>query len=255
MPFQAELRKSLALALLLPALVLLGWEAGVRLAVLDPIFFPPPSTLIRTALRLSASGDLPRATAATLTRALLGFLPGALVGIALGIALGVSVICRRMLEPSMAGFYSMPKLALLPIFMLILGAGETARLALIALGTMLAMTIHVFDGVRAIDVGYVEMARNYGATPWMLLRKVHLPGALPQIFTGTRVTFGRALVISISVELVTGSPGLGNMIWLASQTFSTERLYVSVATVGLLGLLSQTTLRLLEKRVIRWRIR
>jgi ABC-type nitrate/sulfonate/bicarbonate transport system permease component len=229
------------------------WELGFRAGMVDPIFFPPPSHLGSAAVRLCQSGDLPAAILATLSRALLGFFPGALAGIAIGAATGSSQTIRRMLEPSLSSLYSMPKLALLPIFLLILGVGETARIALISLGTCLAMSIQVFDGVRGIDQGFVEMARNYGASRWMLLRKVYFPGAMPSIFTGSRITLGRAIVLAISVELVTGSPGLGNMIWLAWQTFSTERLYVSVAAAGLIGFISQTSLLAIEKRALRWR--
>jgi len=253
MRFARETKSLPGLAFILPGLLLGGWELGVRLTLIDPVFFPPPSKLGEAAARLISTGDLPRAALATLTRALIGFTPGAILGIAIGISTGVSPAIRRMLEPSLSSLYSMPKLALLPIFLLILGVGESARLALIALGTCLAMSIQVFDGVRGIDPGYIEMARNYGASRWMLLRKVYLPGAMPHIFTGTRITFGRAVVIAISVELVTGSPGLGSMIWLAWQTFSTERLYVGVAAAGVIGFVSQHTLRVLERRLLRWR--
>ncbi len=246
-------RKIPGLALLLPALVFCGWELAAFQGWIDPVFFPPPSTLARTAQRLLSSGDLPRAVMATLGRAILGFIPGAMAGIAMGIATGVSPSIRRICEPSLAGLYSMPKLALFPIVLLVLGAGESARFALIALAAFLGMSMQVFDGVRSIDAGYVEMARNYGASPWMLLRRVYLPGAMPSIFTGARITFGRALVIAISVELVTGSAGLGSMIWLAWQTFSTERLFVGVLAAGLLGFITQSILRAVEKRVAPWR--
>ena len=241
------------LALLLPGLLFLAWELAAKLQWIDPVFFPPPSAMAEIAWKLSASGALAQATLATLTRAAIGFIPGAIVGVALGIATGISATTRRMFEPSMSGIYSMPKLALLPIFLLIFGPGETARLALIGLGTLLAMTMQVFDGVRSIDRGYVEMARNYGASSMQLLRRVYIPAALPHIFTGARITFGRALVIAISVEIVTGSPGLGNLIWLSWQAFSTERLFVAVLAAGMLGWLTQQALRSVEKRLSPWR--
>ncbi|MFN7923106.1 MAG: ABC transporter permease [Bryobacteraceae bacterium] len=249
-----QARKPLpGLGLALPALVLGLWELAVRLGAIDPLFFPPPSALAGTAFNLLRSGDLLQALAGTLTRAASGFLPGALGGIALGAAIGLSPTARRIIEPSVSSVYSMPKLALLPVFLLILGVGETARIALIAVGTLLVMTMQVFDGVRGIDPGYVELARGYGASSLMVLRKVYLPGALPHIFTGARITFGRALVIAISVELVTGATGLGRLIWYAWQTFSAERLYVGVAAAGFLGFLSQSIFRFLERRLVGWR--
>ncbi len=239
--------------LVLPALLCGAWEAAVRTGVLDAVFFPPPSALAGMAVQLCGTGELPRALLATLRRAGMGFVPGALLGIGLGVAMGRSELVRRMVEPALAGVYAMPKLALLPVSLLILGVGETARLALIALGALLIMTQQVFDGVRAIDGAYVELATSYGASRWLRWRRVYLPGALPSILTGTRITFGRCLVVAISAELVMGSPGLGSMIWMAWQTFSTERLYVSVAAAGLLGMVSQGLLRGMERRLAPWR--
>lgn len=241
------------LALVIPALLLVAWELAVGWGWLDPVFFPPPLLLARMARQLWTSGDLPKALAATLTRAASGFFPGALAGVVLGIGMGISPSVRRLFEPSLAAIYSMPKLALLPICLLILGVGEASRLALIGLGAFLTMTMQVHDGMRAIDPGYLELARTYGASGWLRWRRVYLPGVLPAIFTGARVSFGRSLVVAISAELVMGSPGLGSMIWLAWQTFSTERLYVSVAAAGLLGLVSQAVLRQAERRLLPWR--
>lgn len=245
--------RNAAWGLALPVAVCAAWEAGVRLDAVDPVFFPPPSTLAGTAWRLTTSGALPKAAGATLVRASQGFALGAALGILVGVGLGVSATARRLLEPSLASLYAMPKLALLPVFLLLLGLGEAPRLALIAVATFLTIAIQVYDGVRAIDPGYVELARNYGASRWLLFRRVYLPGALPHVFTGLRVTYGRALVMAISVELVTGSRGLGSMIWLAWQTFSADRLYVGLAAAGLLGFLSQTLLRSIERRLLPWR--
>ena len=253
MPYRSALSQTPAMAMLLPALGAAAWEAAVRWGALDPVFFPPPSEIARMAAQMWQSGELLTALLGTLRRALTGFFPGAAAGIVLGIAMGIAPAVRRIFASSVAGVYSMPKLALLPICLLILGVGEAARLALIALGAFLAMTMQVFDGVRAIDPGYLELAESYGASAWLRWRRVYLPGALPSIFTGARITFGRCLVVAISAELVMGSPGIGSMIWMAWQTFSTQRLYVSVLAAALLGLVSQTALRAAEDRLLKWK--
>jgi NitT/TauT family transport system permease protein len=238
-----------------PCSLLAGWEAGVRAGVVDAIFFPPPSALAARAAELVAQGLLPRACAHSVWRTLCALVPGAGLGILAGTAMGASDGVRRLFEPSFAALYSMPKLALLPVFLLILGVGEPARLALVALGVFLLMTMQVFDAARSLDAGHLEMARLYGASPWQLWRRVYGPACLPQIFTGLRLSFGRAFVMSISVELVTGAPGLGSLIWMAWQSFSPDRLYVAVLTAAALGYAAQTFLRRLERRAVPWKDR
>jgi NitT/TauT family transport system permease protein len=115
------------------------------------------------------------------------------------------------------------------------------------------MTIQTMDGIGRIDRAFVELAVNYGAGGAMLWRKVYLPAALPQIFTGLRLALGRALVISISVELVSSGDGLGSLIWMAWQTFATEKLYVGVILAAGLGVALHAGLKRLEARLVPWR--
>jgi ABC-type nitrate/sulfonate/bicarbonate transport system permease component len=159
---------------------------------------------------------------------------------------------RRTVEPVVSALNSTPKLALLPMLMLFTGVGEISRLVPIALTSFVVLAMHGLDAVRGVNKAYVELARNYGANRAALLRRVYLPASLPQVFTGLRLSLGRALVITISVELVGAQNGLGSMIWMAWQTFSTEKLYIGVISTALIGAVFHNGLLSLETRLIPW---
>jgi len=237
----------------LVALLLAGWEALTRFHALDPLFFPAPSLLLVTLGRLIASGEAGRQVMRTLERTAAGFGLGVAAGAVVSALLSVSATVRRAFEPLIAALYATPRLTLLPMVMLLFGVNDLARVLLVGLGTALLMMIQISDAVRAIDRNYVDMAVNYGAGRAMVIRKVYLPACLPQIFTALRLAFSRALVMTISVELLSSQDGLGSMIWSAWQTFAIEKLYVSIALAGALGLLSQRLFEELERRVVPWK--
>jgi len=189
---------------------------------------------------------------ATFSRMFLGTLIGTVAGLACGLAMGASDPVRRSLEPIVSALNSTPKLALLPMLMLFTGLSETARIVPIALTCFIVLAIHGLDAVRGVNRAYVELARNYGAGGRAMLRRVYLPASLPQMFTGLRIALGRALVITISVEMVSSSNGLGSMIWQAWQTFSTDKLYIGVFTAAVLGALFHNGLAWMEMRLIPW---
>jgi len=246
---------SLARSAWLIALILAGWETLARLHVLDPLFFPPPSVLCVTLGSLILSGVAERQVMYTLQRTAIGFGIGAVCGFVASAILSLSTALRRASEPLISILYATPRLTLLPMVMLLFGVNDLARILLVALGTALLLLIQISDAIRAVNRDYVDMAVNYGAGRIMVIRKVYLPACLPQIFTALRISFSRALVLTISVELLNCDNGLGSMIWNAWQTFAIEKLYVSIALAGALGFLFQELFDGLEKRLVPWRER
>jgi ABC-type nitrate/sulfonate/bicarbonate transport system permease component len=248
-----RLGRSWLLRLWLPGVLLGAWELAVALSWLDPLFFPPPSKLLSTAIEMLRSGDLGEQIRSTAARTGAGFLLGALAGIGCGILMGVSDPLRRSIEPLTSALYNAPKLTLLPMLMVVAGTGEMPLLILIATAVFLQVLMHTLDGVKGISPHYVEMAVNHGATRWLLFRRVYLPATGPQVFTGLRLGMGRALGIAISAELLMGAGGLGGLVWRSWQTFSIERLYVAVAIAALLGAAIHQSLKLVEARILPWR--
>jgi ABC-type nitrate/sulfonate/bicarbonate transport system permease component len=139
------------------------------------------------------------------------------------------------------------------MLMLFMGVGETARVFLIAIGCFVLMAMHGLDALRNVNHRYVELAANYGANRMNIIRQVYLPASLPQIFTGFRIALGRALTITIALELVSCPDGLGSMIWIAWQTFYTEKLYIGVILSAILGTLLHFSLKRLEAKLVPWK--
>ncbi len=237
----------------LTVLILVCWQALTGFRVLDPLFFPAPTTLLATFGSLVVSGEIGRQVMRTLERTAAGFGVGVLCGCAASVALSLSATLRLASEPLVAALYSTPRLTLLPMVMLLVGVNDAARILLVSLGTALLVMIQVSDAIRAVNKDYVDMAVNYGASPAMVIRKVYLPACLPQIFTALRLAFSRALVLTISVELLNSDDGLGSMILSAWQTFAIEKLYVSIALAAALGLVTQSLFHQLERRLAPWK--
>jgi sulfonate transport system permease protein len=238
---------------LVPALCLAVWEAAVRLSLLSHLFFPAPSELVSTLADMIVSGEMAQRLIYTLTRAGTGFAIGAALGILCGAAMGASTLIRRALDPFVSALYATPKLTLLPMLMLIVGPGEMARQVIIAATVFLVVVMNTVDGIRSIPPHLLEMAENYGASRSLLFRRVYLPASAPHVFTGLRLGIGRAVVIAISVELVVGGTGIGNLVWTAWLTFSPERIYVAVILSALLGLAVNQGLKGIEARMIPWK--
>jgi NitT/TauT family transport system permease protein len=233
-------------------LLLACWQALSKFRVLDPLFFPPPSVLLGTLGSLIMSGELGHQILRTLERTMVGFVGGVAAGVVVSVILAVSITLRRATQPLISALYSMPHLTLLPMLMLILGMNDVSRVLLVALATALVMVIQTSDAIRGINRDYVDMAVNYGAGSFTVIRKIYFPACLPQIFTALRLAFGRALVLTISLELLNSDDGLGSMIWNAWQTFAIEKLYVSIALAGVLGVMFQGLFQVLEKRLVPW---
>jgi ABC-type nitrate/sulfonate/bicarbonate transport system permease component len=237
----------------LVALLLAGWQFLSARRILDPLFFPPPTKLGATFAALLLSGELGRGLSATLARTCLGLFAGVVCGGLVSIVLCVSPRLRTAVQPLVSALYSTPRLTMLPMVMLVFGVNEASRLALVALSAGLVIVIQVSDAVRGVSRDYVDLATNYGASRAVIVRRVYLPACLPQIFTALRLCTGRALVLTISIEMMISNDGIGSMIWSSWQSFAIDKLYVSVMLAGVLGLLSGPMFQMIEHRFVPWR--
>lgn len=244
---------ALAQTVWLPAAIIVFWQLAASREWVNPFFFPPPSKVLATAVRMAADGEIFRILGATLLRWAGGAVIGVLLGICCGILMGVSEAGRRALDPIVSGLYSTPKLTLLPLLMLLLGLGDAPKVILIALVGFIFLSTQTLDAIRGVKQKYVEMAANYGAGRLVLVRRIYLPAALPQIFTGLRIALSRSLVVAISLELISGTNGLGALIWLSWETLATERLYVGILLAASLGIVMHRGLAALESVVVPWK--
>jgi NitT/TauT family transport system permease protein len=236
-----------------PLVLLLVWELLVRSRVLDVRFFPAPSQVLRALWDLAASGVLLQDVGVSLTRIGAGFLIGALSGLVIGLLMGVSRLVRAAGKPLFGVLYPIPKIAILPLVMLVFGIGETSKYVIVAIGVFFLVLLNTMAGVVNIDKIYLDVGRNYGAGRLDVLRRIALPGALPFIFTGLRLGWGTGLLLIVAAEFISAKSGLGYLIWNSWQTFSVEEMYAGLLTVSGLGLISFAILDVLERWLLPWK--
>ncbi|MFZ3475814.1 ABC transporter permease [Streptomyces sp. 4.24] len=246
-------RTAVLLGTAVPVGLLAAWECAARLAFIDPLLFPAPSRTGACAAALVASGELGGHAGATATRLFSGYALGAVAGIAAGFAMGVSRYVRAALTPLFTALYCVPKVAVLPLLLLVFGLSETPKVLAVAITVFFVLQINTLAGVSQIDPRMVETARSYGARGPRLLRAVLLPGAAPVIMTGLRTAAGLGVVVVVAVEFVASESGLGYLIWNSWTLFQPERMYAGILAVALLGTAFSLLLLAAERLVMPWR--
>lgn len=259
--FEKELHKAAArrvlqerlVSLFSPLLLLLIWEILVRVHLLDIRFFSAPSIIAGFFWKMILSGELLTHVNASLVRIAIGFLLGSIPGIILGVIMGLSRIVRAGLNPMIAATYPIPKIAILPLILLIFGLGEQSKYVIVAIGTFYFTLINTMAGVMNIDKIYLDVGKNFGASRLNIWRTVALPGALPMIFAGVKLGWGVALLLIVAAEFVGAKSGIGFLIWNSWQVFSIEQMFVGLIVISALGFISFTLLDEIEKVVVPWR--
>ncbi|HLH24685.1 MAG TPA: ABC transporter permease [Chloroflexota bacterium] len=242
------------LSIFSPILLLVLWEILVQVGVLDKRFFPAPSSIVGTFTTLVTSGELWKHLTASVTRIVIGFAMGAIPALLLGITMGLSRWVRAFFSPMIAALYPIPKIAILPLIMLIFGLGEPSKWVIIAIGTFFLVLYNTMAGVMNIPNIYLDVGKNFGANRAQFYWTIALPGALPLIFTGIKLAAGVALLIIVAAEFVGAKTGIGYLIWQSWQTFSVETMYVGLIVIAVLGYLVSLAMDELEHFLIPWRL-
>ena len=232
-------------------LVLVGlaaWELSARMEWISPMFYPAPSAILGALGEMVRSGLLAASLGASFTRMLLGFVCGGGVGLLLGLCMGWSRRLRLMLDPLVAIAHPVPRLAMLPLILLLFGIGETSRVLVIAMSCFFPMLLNAIAGVRQIEPVHFEVARNFGANRRQILTHVVLPGSVPSVMVGTRLSLISALKTTLGIELITSDRGLGHLIWFAWETFNPSLLYASLVVIATLGVSMNSILKWLVAR-------
>jgi NitT/TauT family transport system permease protein len=239
-------------AVALPLGLLALWEVGARLAWIAPRYFPPPTRVGGVLVEQFAAGDLGTETLVTLTRLALAFALAAVPAVPLGLLMGLLRPVRAAVEPYIAFLFPVPKIALLPFLLILLGVGEPAFVLTGAISAFFQIVISTLAGVQTMDPRLLDVGRNYGARGVRLFRTIILPAALPSVFTGLRLGLGLALVAIVAVEFIAAKSGLGHLVYRHWQTLATPEMYAAFALVGALGLLLTRGLRALQARLLVW---
>lgn len=231
----------------------LVWELSARYLVANPLFLAPPSEVASRAVELWHTGELQYNMWVSFQEFAIGFALAAVVGILGGVALAQSNAMRGFFDPLVSLAYSMPVIALGPLFILWLGIGIASKVAVIFLASLFPILINTVAGLTATDRHLVEVAHSLAATPGQLYRKVRLPSALPFIIAGLRLSVARALVGVVVAELFGARAGLGFMIMSATQGFDTASLFLAVIILAVAGVICVELFKYLEARLAPWR--
>ena len=239
-------------SVLLPGALLAAWELGGRAGLVPSLLAPVPSTIASGLVAMVREGALLPHVGATLARLAVGLGIGAAVGVSLGLAMGWLAALHRAVDPLVAALHPVPKIAIFPLLIVLLGIGEESKVAAIAMSAFFPSLLNAVAGVRAITPTQVDLARNYGAGPGAMLRRVLLPGSLPMVFTGLRIATSVAFLTAISVEMIAARTGLGALLWTSWQLFQVERVYAIIGVIGVLGMVNTAVIRRLRRRLVPW---
>ena len=234
------------------AVVLLLWQAAASYQG-DPILLPSPLEVLAALRDLARSGELSRHAGASFTRVFAGWCLGAGLGAILGFAIGLYPLVRSSTLPLVTALFAMPKIALLPVFIVWFGIGETSKIATIAIGVFSPMAIAAYSGVDAVDRSLIRMAQSFDLPTSDIVRKIVLPGALPVLLTGIRVSAAIAIVLLVGAEMIAAQFGVGALALNSGGLMRTDRLFAAVALLGVFGLLVSWAVGRAERILLRWR--
>ena len=236
----------------LPILLLAVWQLSVSAGWLSTRILPAPSAVIAAGVHLVSSGEIWTHLAISGWRAGLGFVIGGGIGLALGFITGLSKWGERLLDSSVQMIRNVPHLALIPLVILWFGIDETAKIFLVALGTLFPIYLNTYHGIRNVDPALVEMARSYGLSGFSLFRQVILPGALPSILVGVRFALGFMWLTLIVAETISASSGIGYLAMNAREFLQTDVVVLAILLYAVLGKLADVAARTLERIWLRW---
>lgn len=228
------------------------WEVASGRLV-PPLFVSSPSVVAGKLWGLAASGKLAYHASYTAMHALAGFALGAAAGMAAGLALGRWHRLAEVLDPFLMGFYSVPKIALAPLFILWFGVGTQMKVLFVAMIVFLLVFLNTYTGVRNVSREQLAILRLMRATEAQLMRKVVLPSAVAWVFTGLRLSVPYALIGAIMGEMLASNRGLGYLLADASAQFDTGGAFAALAAIIVLAILLNALVRLAERKALPWR--
>ena len=241
--------KSIAILVLLAV-----WEAAPRLGFVDRTFLPPASEVAAAWWELLANGQLLDNTEASLVRSLSGFGLAVAIGVPLGLLIAWYRPVANLLGPLLEVFRNTAALALLPVFVLLLGIGETSKISIVLYACTWPILLNTISAVHSVDPTLVKLAKSLALPPHRLFGKVILPAAVPTIFTGIRLAGAASILVLIAAEMVGAKAGLGYLINASQFNFAVPEMYAGIVTISAIGVLFNQALVRLERRFTAWRV-
>lgn len=241
------------LGLILPAILLVLWQATTSLGIFSPVQLPSPGSVLQAGVDLARRGELFSHIGISTQRVLLGFATGAVLGLALGAAVGLSRLIDTLLGPTIGALRAVPSLAWVPLLILWLKIGEDSKVTLIAIGAFFPIFTTVYLALRHVDRNLVEAARTFGISGLRLLTTVQLPAVMPAIFSGLRLALAQAWLFLVAAELIASSMGLGFLLTDSQNNGRTDRLFLTIILLAVIGKITDALLGIVERKAVaRW---
>ncbi|MFE2628999.1 ABC transporter permease [Streptomyces sp. NPDC004562] len=236
-----------------PLLLVALWAAASAAGALDPGAIPAPWTVVETGAHLWTDGTLPDDVLTSLQRAATGFVIGLTAGVVLALASGLTRTGEALIDGTVNLNRAIPTLGLIPLFILWLGIGETFKIAIIAIVVYIPIYLNTHAALSGIDSRFVELAEVQGLNRLRFIRQIVVPGALPGFFVGLRLGVTGSWLGLVVLEQINATSGLGYLMFQAQNYGQTDVILVGLVVYGVFGLVSDTAVRLIERRVLSWR--
>lgn len=237
-----------------PLLILLIWELIARMEWVPRWFLPVPTHVLQTLYEITVSGELFGHTGISLFRALVGYSLGAVVGVSLGLLIAWSRLIEDFLDPLIELIRPLSTFALIPIFFLWFGIGDTSKIMIIFKSCFFPIALNTIAGIKGVDSKLVNAARSLGANGRQLWTRVLIPAAMPMIMTGLRISTAISMMSLVGVEMLSSDSGIGFLVIDAQRTFDTERVFAGILVLSLIGFSLDRIARGIQHKVLSWHV-
>ncbi len=234
----------------LPLLTLAGWEVFGRLGLL-PRYLSVPSEIAGAFWEIAASGELWGALAASLWRVSAGFALGTAAGVVVGLGAGLMPAVRRFFDPLVSFLFPIPKIAFLPVVLLLFGLGHASKISIVAFSVFFPVFIAARHSVMSINRLLVWVARNMGTPPRTVFFRVVIPAAAPELFAGIRIGLAHAFIVLFAAELTGSKIGLANLISYGEDWVRFDLMFAGIVCFAALGFVADRILMAVRRRVLR----
>ncbi|WP_153062634.1 ABC transporter permease [Metasolibacillus meyeri] len=237
---------------IIPAIVLILWQTASSLEWISAQLFPPPLTIIQSFYEVIVSGELWHHLKFSVMRAMSGFIIGGGLGLLFGLVVGLYKRSEQLLDPTIQMLRTVPLLAITPLFILWFGFGELSKILLISMGAFFPMYVNAFLGVRNVDAKLFDVARILEFSRFKQISKVILPGAMPNVLSGVRLSLSASWLCLVVAELMGADKGIGYLIQDARAYMRTDIVFVGICVFAIAGKLTDSFVRLLERKLLAW---
>ncbi|MFE7773407.1 ABC transporter permease [Streptomyces sp. NPDC057445] len=234
--------------------LLIVWEASPRLGLVDATFLPPFSEVALAWWELLVDGQLAEHVGASLVRSFTGFGLAVAVAVPLGLLIGWYRPVADLLGPLLEVFRNTAALALLPVFVLLLGIGETSKISIVVYACTWPILLNTISAVRNADPTLLKLAKSMDLSAPRLFQKVILPSSVPAVFTGIRLAGAVSILVLVAAEMIGAKAGLGYLINASQFNFAIPQMYAGIVTISAIGVLFNQVLVALERRLSSWRV-